>query len=205
MTIINNRGEKEGKGYNLSNSPSTVKEATKEQHPVAAAVEPLRNDAIQRAEEAAKKKIEKMKDKFQSDFQNNLKNIVPFKMSCYHPEYKQRSDFKKMIESLTTRIADQHYSENVREFDKTKTDKFIELSKANADAKYTAYINKLIFKVGDCKSATLEGSHVWGSSFLTIEKEDGVQEIWKTQMIINCSKLGNLFNQFPTRKVKRKG
>lgn len=201
MTIINNRGEKQGIGYDLSASPSPESNVD----PITVAVEPQRAEAVKRAEEAAIKQIETLKNRFQSEYQNDLKKVLPWNLNAWDPQWKQRSDFKKMIESLTTRIADQHYSENVREFDKAKTDKFIELSKKNADAQYTAFINKLISKIGDCKSATLEGSHIWGHSFLTVEKEDGVQEIWKTQMIINCSKLGNLFNQFPTRKVKKKG
>ena len=79
--------------------------------------------------------------------------------------------------------------------------KFITEAKENAAVQYDAFVAKLNSKIGAVTAAELTGNHVWGYSFLTVTKTTGT-EIWKTQMIINVSKLGKLFNQFPTRKVK---
>ena len=65
---------------------------------------------------------------------------------------------------------------------------------------FDAYVEKLISKIGDCDSAELTG-HLWTHSVLTIVKGSNTEQ-WKTQMIINVSCLGKLFNQFPTRKMK---
>jgi hypothetical protein len=66
--------------------------------------------------------------------------------------------------------------------------------------RYEQYVNKLINKVGDCDSATVTGD-LWNYSILTITK-GAVVERWKTSMILNVSKNGKVFNQFPTRKIK---
>ena len=50
--------------------------------------------------------------------------------------------------------------------------------------------------------AILTGEHVWGHSILTVCHADGTTHQWRTEMIINVSKLGALFNQWPTRKLK---
>lgn len=76
--------------------------------------------------------------------------------------------------------------------------------KMNVDAvavAYDAFVLKLVRKVGEHSAATLEGNHVWGHSVLTVTTPAGVER-WKTQMIVNVSKLGLLFNQWPSRKVK---
>lgn len=63
---------------------------------------------------------------------------------------------------------------------------------------------KLIGKIGPVTSATIKGNHVWGHSVLTITNPDAVVEHWKTRQIVNVSKLGKLFNQWPTRKTEHR-
>lgn len=91
---------------------------------------------------------------------------------------------------------------NIRKQCNESEARFINIVREDAAAQYEAFVAKLTEKVGEVSSATLEGNHVWGYSFLTVETAEGESQIWKTQMIINVSKLGKLFNQFPTRKVK---
>lgn len=71
-----------------------------------------------------------------------------------------------------------------------------------ASAQFDAYIAKLESKIGECVEAKLAGENIWTGSLLTVVKPDGTVEKWKTQMIINVSCLGKLFNQWPTRKIK---
>lgn len=80
-------------------------------------------------------------------------------------------------------------------------EKFIEKAKEDASIQYDKFIQKLENKIGDCESAKLEGDHIWDYSLLTIVK-DGTDQVWSTRMILNISKNGKLFNQFPTRKIK---
>jgi len=76
-----------------------------------------------------------------------------------------------------------------------KIEKFINDSRKDASEQYDASVAKLVKKIGPVTDATLDGDHVWNYSILTVAKENGQIERWKTQMIINVSKLGKLFNQ----------
>ena len=67
---------------------------------------------------------------------------------------------------------------------------------------YDQWVSKLSAKVGEASKAELAiSSSVWGNSILTVTKQDGSVR-WKTQMIINCSVHGKVFNQWPTRLIK---
>ena len=82
-------------------------------------------------------------------------------------------------------------------------EKFAASARETAAAEYDAFVAKLEAKIGDdVAAAELAGNHVWNHSTLTITRTDGSVERWRTSMIINVSKLGKLFNQFPTRKAK---
>lgn len=79
-----------------------------------------------------------------------------------------------------------------------------EVRKARKMAAYQfeAYVAKLNTKIGDkVKTAELHGNP-WVGSTLTVETEAKGRQVWHTQMILNVSKLGKLFNQFPTRLKK---
>lgn len=69
-------------------------------------------------------------------------------------------------------------------------------------ASYDAFVAKLVGKVGEVESAEIDGNHVWGRSTLTVRKAAGKVERWKTQMIVNVSSLGKVFNQWPTRLAR---
>jgi hypothetical protein len=81
-------------------------------------------------------------------------------------------------------------------------ERFVAAAIELAATQYVAFVAKLVGKIGAVDSATLAGSHVWGYSILTVTKSDGSSERWQTQQIVNQSKLGTLFNQWPSRKVK---
>ena len=89
--------------------------------------------------------------------------------------------------------------------DREEIARFIKNSKEEAAAQYDAFVAKLIRKIGVVETAELTGNHVWSYSYLNVTKADGTKESWKTQMIVNVSKLGKLFNQWPTRKVGKRG
>lgn len=90
---------------------------------------------------------------------------------------------------------------------KVSADKIIyelEQTTLNAEASFDAYVTKLNIKVGtgivDAQMGYVKG--VWSNSNLIVTKNDGSREVWNTKCIINRSKLGRWFNQFPTRKLK---
>ena len=119
-------------------------------------------------------------------------------------EYIQKNAKHNLYESVTafvngcTRPGEPHFRQKSVEREQS----FIERAKKGAAESYDMYVGKLISKVGEVKDAKLDGGFVWSLSYLTVTKLDGSIEKWKTQQIINVSKLGTLFNQWPTRKVK---
>lgn len=88
--------------------------------------------------------------------------------------------------------------------DEAKEAHFISEARDFAAGQYDAFVAKLVNKIGVHATATLEGNHVWGESFLTVTFADKEPEVWKTQQIWNVSKLGKDFPQWPSRKVKGK-
>lgn len=79
-------------------------------------------------------------------------------------------------------------------------ERFIDEVKEATGGSFDAYVAKLVAKVGDCDSASVEG-YLWQYSILTVTKGETVER-WKTQQIVNVSCLGKAFNQWPTRKMK---
>lgn len=87
---------------------------------------------------------------------------------------------------------------------------FIEQAGRDSDVNFDAYLVKLTGKLVEFDEKTpvtdakVDGAHIWDGSVLTVTRKDGSVEKWKTTMILNVSKLGLVFNQFPTRKQKTK-
>ena len=119
-------------------------------------------------------------------------------------EYMQVYATYKLFRSLTTwrKSSISMHEPEMADMDAAKAEEFVKEAKEDAAYQYEQYVAKLNKKIGPTKSATLEGNHVWGYSFLRVVTASGEKQTWKTQTIINQSKLGKVFNQFPTRKIK---
>ncbi|MGQ6163580.1 hypothetical protein ACUNG5_10975 [Serratia sp. IR-2025] len=178
-----------------------------EMHPVSAAVEPLRAASLERAASEARAVIERVCGWMEAvDW--DAQQAAPY------PDSRQsRLGFQqaKARYTLVRLLTEEAPNEGYRSYRPNAPEprvlslggmaRFISSATENADTQYTAFIAKLTNKVGDVTEATLTGSHVWGHSILTVDGPNGCER-WKTQMIVNVSKLGNMFNQWPTRKIK---
>ena len=92
---------------------------------------------------------------------------------------------------------------NFRKASKQQEKKWLDLQARGAEMNYDSFINKMVVKVGEpCVEADLKGS-IWTNAVLTVTTESGEQQVWKTKIILNFSKFGKMFNQFPTRKMKK--
>lgn len=67
----------------------------------------------------------------------------------------------------------------------------------NIDHKDATYILSRMLE----KAFEKEAGSPWIDSTITIKTNDNEVNVWHTKMIINQSKYGKLFNQFPTRKA----
>lgn len=173
------------------------------QHPVALAVEPLRAEALKRAEQEARKTVENVKTRLKSHNMDRQAyapypdgKIPAIEFMVYLRRYNLVRTLTKALKSCGFMNAPEPC-----EMNSNGIAKFVKQAIENADFEYTGFICKMVGKIGACENATLTGSHVWGFSILAVTKGD-VVEHWKTQQIVNVSKLGTMFNQWPSRKVK---
>lgn len=177
-------------------------------NPIVAAVAPLKEDAIKRAEEEANKLIVHI-TKVLAEHDNDLEKAAPYPKSC-GPEYRSREDYMLKLSKhklYGSVVKHRQGSRRIYEPDfvdvyQPYVDKFVDQAKKDAAFQYDAFVVKLVKKIGDTTEATLSGNHVWGFSILHVTLADGTKQNWKTQQIVNVSKLGKLFNQWPTRKQK---
>ena len=138
-----------------------------------------------------------------AECENNADVLAP-RPAYNDPSYKEKSARRTLLNSLTVSLkGDLRYNEpDFRAMDDKRISYFIDQAKLDAAAQYDAFVAKLCKKIGQVAAAELDGNHVWNYSILTVETGIG-EEKYKTQMIVNVSKHGKLFNQWPTRKVKR--
>lgn len=164
----------------------------------------MREEAITRAVQRAMITVEHIKNEL-INAGMNLDLVAPMPNSRMSREdYKQAHALYQFVNNITERPATRkmHEERIALGFSETGIQTFLDSIKINTSADFDAYVTKLEAKVGDCVTASVEG-YLWNQSILTVTKADGSVECWKTQMIINVSSLGKLFNQFPTRKLKK--
>lgn len=175
-------------------------------NPIAAAVAPIKDLAIARAEQDATAFIVRLLANLEAA-NWDLNVVAPRPLnSDDRSTYRAKSYKIGLYQSITTyspeptfrRVSDPDY----RVRDEAKEALFVKNAKDLAAAQYDAFVVKLIGKIGAVDTASLHGEHVWGHSILTVVKADASVEKWKTQQIVNVSKLGTLFNQWPSRKTK---
>lgn len=182
--------------------------------PIAAAVMPLKADAIVSAKQAMEKRIAWMRAKLEAA-EWDLDKVAPSPDGRMgRPEYMAAQGLRASFSAVTSRPPrDRNVYDIARrgdpytvQMDETKIAQVLRMTGEEAASAYDAFVEKLRQKIGPCTAATLEGSHVWGDSILTVTKPDGAVERWQTHQIVNVSSLGKLFNQWPTRKLgPRKG
>jgi hypothetical protein len=177
---------------------------------VAEAVEPLRAEAMERARQEAQALSERVLSMYAAD---NTIAAYPNRMKEHTHDYERKMRNYLLVCALTSvpktdatsRKLSYHelqaLSVSGRVANPELIEKFISEAVKMAEAAYTAFICKLEQKIGAHDAATLSGSHVWGYSTLTVCKGES-KEYWRTQQIVNVSKKGKPFNQWPTRKVK---
>lgn len=173
-------------------------------HPIEAAVTPLKGEAIERATKA---------------FDNHVERVLAHMEACgwdldvAFPRANSRmsrADYmiaqgKHGFAASLTRAAKVSRSFNEPNIRHRADDRIAQARQGVQEAtaaSYDAFVAKLVGKVGEVESAQIEGNHVWGRSTLTVRKAAGKVERWTTQMIVNVSSLGKVFNQWPTRLAR---
>jgi hypothetical protein len=116
-------------------------------------------------------------------------------------QYLRMQNYRYMLMDMTTPVGG-GANQTMRSPSPEKKAKYAEECKANAIASYEAWVAKIIQKIGKpVVKATMKGDP-WSGSTINVTCDDGEEQIWHTQMIINRSVYNKLFNQFPTRRQK---
>lgn len=175
---------------------------------IEAAVMPLKAEAMDRAEKESREIIARLFAKL-ADANWKVNDVAPWPHTQQsRKDYMTQKGKRNFVDSITsehpenTRFVRYDQADYRRAPNLDRVESIVKGAREDAAAQYDSFVGKLSAKIGATVEATLTGSHVWGYSFLKVVKADGTGETWKTQMILNVSKLGKLFNQFPTRKVK---
>lgn len=172
-------------------------------HPVEAAIAPLREEAKTRAQKDAIDLIDRLLKVLEENGWD-LKVVAPRPNGgMSRDRYMKMNNTYSLYSAITTydKPVLRMNEPEIRRQDDYNEAYFVNNAIDTAIDQYDAFVAKMVKKIGDCDSATLDGSHVWGWSILTVKKGDTVER-WKTQQIVNVSKLGLLFNQWPSRKMK---
>lgn len=172
---------------------------------IAEAVEPLRTAAMDRAEQFAREYVTRLLAELES-VGGDAELCAPYPKGtmgrvAYVTAQQKYQMVRRLTRPLNREVCRRMSDPDVRTADPASIEKFVQEARKDADAQYTAFIAKLEDKIGPHTDAVLTGDHVWGYSILTVETPAGRQN-WKTQQILNVSKLGKVFNQWPTRKAR---
>ena len=179
---------------------------TVKQDPIEAALEPAREQARFWAKKNAMDRVNHIKGLLEANGWDRAK-ACPYPRDMPYGSYKFTiarglyDDACFLTISVDGRGVSHLHGPCIVKMEQRRINAFIKRHVEETDLMYTAFIAKMLVKIGVCKSATLIGNHVWSHSILTVSKPNGTVEKWKTQQIINQSKLGKVFPQWPSRKV----
>lgn len=172
---------------------------------VAEAVKPLRDQAIATAKERAESYVASgIKKLEEGNWDREI--VAPYPDRCgsrneYHTK-RANYEFIRCISKPVSTFSHRPNTPDPGVLNEEGCQNFINRCMRDAAASYDAYVAKLDSKIGETVTAQLIGDHLWSHSIIEVSKADGSVQRWKTQMIINISSLGKLFNQWPTRLMK---
>lgn len=180
-------------------------------NPIAIAVEPLRSVAVERAEAETRALIKRMFAKLEEcGWDRNTAYPYPQANNPLFHRAKAAYDLASHITQPdpTVRADYTMRGPKIVIACPSGVDRLIEEAREQAEAMFEAYVAKLTSKaakLGDTVEARLTaGDYLWSYSILDVAYADGTHARFKTQMIINFSKYGLPFNQWPTRQMKLK-
>lgn len=183
-------------------------------NPIEKVVAPLKKDAIERARQEAVAEVEEVRKELAAA-KGNINKAAPYPKSwgkgalygigyelarIKHNRYHALADRDPSRQPSATHKPGEPYFVLI---DEERVTSYIDARKRWAGEDYDAFVAKLVRKIGEVKKAELIGNHVWSYSTLIVTMPDGEMQAWKTQQIVNHSKLGKPFNQWPTRRMKK--
>ena len=171
--------------------------------PIAQAVQPMKAQAQDWAEQAIRARCAMIMARLEECGMDS-KQAFPYPSSrLSRKEYKKARALYDLCQGITTwtKSTLRPSEPNIRKPVPAAIERKVAQWREMAAASFEAFVAKLEAKVGEHDACTMDVEGTWSYSILRVTKGEQVER-WKTQMIINCSGLGTLYNQWPTRKLK---
>jgi hypothetical protein len=135
----------------------------------------------------------------------DLNKVAPMPKTGYGSEAYKTAQAKRAVYMSITKGKVSYLKPgepDIRELNQAMVDNYIKKTVQAAEDDYRAFMHKMIEKIGKpVVKAKMTGS-IWTNAILTVETNDGEEQVWNTQMIINYSKYQRAYNQFPSRRKK---
>lgn len=154
--------------------------------------------ARKRAEEFIKTKLDYLKQ-----HEWNLNKAVP-RATGYGTAYKTTQAQRSLYGSITkAKTPNPRVGEpDIREPNPQGIARYVEMNVQGAEDSYREFMHKMITKIGKPVTSAKMTGNIWTSAVLTVNTNDGEEQVWNTKMILNFSKYQKMFNQFPSRRKK---
>ena len=157
--------------------------------------------AEKRAKEFIDDKLAVLK---KADWDLNKVAPMPNSRTMGTSEYKTAQAKRDLYRSITksTEYSVRPGQPDIREPNKVMIDRYIEMNKKGAEEAYQNFMHKMMQKIGKPVIDAKMTGNIWTNAILTVTTNDGEEQVWHTQMILNFSKYQKMFNQFPSRRKK---
>lgn len=157
--------------------------------------------AEKRAKEFIDDKLEILK---KAEWDLNKVAPMPNSRTMGTSEYKTAQAKRDLYRSITksTEYSTRPGQPDIREPNKAMIDRYIEMNKKGAEEAYQNFMHKMMQKIGKPVVDAKMTGNIWTNAILTVTTNDGEEQVWHTQMILNFSKYQKMFNQFPSRRKK---
>lgn len=119
-------------------------------------------------------------------------------------EYKTAQAKRDLYRSFTKSTASvlRPGEPDIRKPNQAMIDHYIDMNKKGAQEAYENFMHKMMQKIGKPVVDAKMTGNIWTNAVLTVQTDDGEEQVWHTQMILNFSKYQKMFNQFPSRRKK---
>jgi len=119
-------------------------------------------------------------------------------------DYKSAQAKRDLYRSFVKPVSDTHRAGDpyIVKANQVMIDRYVELNVKGAEDAYKKFMGKMIEKIGKPVVDAKMTGNIWTNATLHVTTDDGEEQVWSTQMIINFSKYQTMFNQFPSRRKK---
>jgi len=174
--------------------------------PVGLALHPLKESAVTHADKVAREYVNRLLAKL-AEHGMDINAVAPYPDSYRdgRDEYMRKQAVRHAYNSVTRTAPGQGNTYRAKveivEACAEYIERFVHNARRGAAFEYDAFICKMVMKIGaGCTEANISGDHVWSYSILRVQV-DGEWQSWKTQQIVNYSKFGVPYAQWPSRQL----